>query len=60
MLFVHAPEPTEDYIKTQQQLDKNRNPYNDGPPKPKLRDRIEIIIDFKVEYANMALDARNK
>lgn len=58
LLFALAPNPAEDYIRTETQYDHNRNPHNDGPPKPSLRSREEIILDYKADYADKALKVR--
>jgi len=44
--------PTDYDIEQQMKYDKMRNPHNDSH-KPKLRDRIEIIVDFKINAAKM-------
>jgi len=44
--------PTDYDIEQQFKYDKMRNPYNESR-KPKLRDRIEIIVDFKINAAKM-------
>lgn len=49
-----APNPDEATVSMQAQFDKRRNPYNEGH-KPKLRDTMEIIVDYKIEFAKMML-----
>ena len=54
---VFSPEPTEDYIERQKEYDKSRNPHNDSY-KPLQRTTLEIIADFKWEYANIMIMRR--
>jgi hypothetical protein len=54
-----APMPDDHYISTQMKIDKNRNPYNEGG-KPKLRDSMEIIADYKIAFARLMLDKTNE
>lgn len=57
---IHAPEPTKDEIELQQSFDRNRNPHNDGPPKPPRRGCAEIRADLRYSYADAMLAARQK
>lgn len=57
---AHAPEPSEDEIGRQVSIDRSRNPYNEGPPKPKIRERYEIIAYLKFRYADAMLKEREK
>lgn len=47
LAIMLAPNPPESWMNLQRNLDKARNPYNEGR-KPKLRDDLEIIIDYKI------------
>lgn len=51
---IAAPGPTTEQITTAQRMDKNLNPYNDYN-KPKLRDTVEIIADYKLGCADILL-----
>lgn len=51
LMAANAPNPPQDYINTQSRLDRNRNPHNDPPPKPPLREEAEIIADYKIGCA---------
>lgn len=54
-LVQSAPEPTQEQVGQQMHRDKQRNPHNDSH-KPKLRDSLEIVVDYKLEFANMMLN----
>lgn len=54
ILAAHASAPSESEIERQIAYDRGRNPYNDDH-KPKHRSRLEIVADYKVEYAKTVL-----
>lgn len=56
---AHAPNPDENYITMHQSMDHNRNPNND-PDKHKRRSKIQIIAEYKFEYADAMMKAREK
>ena len=60
LFAMFAPEPSEEQISLQQKLDHNRNPHNDGPPKPRLRERNEIIASLKFAYAKAMFSESEK
>lgn len=55
---IHAPQPSEEDIKMQQTFDQQRNPHNDGPPRPKRRSRVEIVCDLRYEFADQMIRTR--
>jgi hypothetical protein len=57
---IHAPEPSTEAIATQRQYDRNRNPHNDGPPKPPIRGDEEIRCDLRYRFADAMLRARGR
>jgi hypothetical protein len=57
---AHAPQPGEMDIAFQMKLDQNRNPHNDGPPKPPRRSRDEIVGALRYAYADGMIAARGK
>lgn len=57
---MHAPEPREDDVRMQCEYDRQRNPYNEGPPKPPLRSVEEVRADLRYRYADSMLKARSK
>lgn len=57
---AHSPAPDEADISRQMELDRNRNPHNDGPPKPPRRSRSEIACQMRYEYADAMLAERSK
>jgi hypothetical protein len=50
-LVANAGNPTSDLIQFEQRMDRNKNPHNDGVPKPPLRSEEEIIADYKIGVA---------
>jgi len=50
-----APNPSDAHIELQYKLDKMKNPHNESH-KPKLRDSIEIIADYKIEFAKLMIN----
>jgi hypothetical protein len=54
-----APRPEQWRIDQEMKYDRNRNPHNDPPPKPRLRSRAEVIADLRYEYADAMVRARN-
>lgn len=57
-MCANAPDPDPNEIVHQMKMDKMRNPYNDSN-KPKLRDSMEIIVDYRIAFAKMLLDKSN-
>lgn len=57
---IHAPEPDVEAIRLQQDIDRSRNPHNDGPPKPRIRDGYEIRSALRYRYADAMLAERSK
>jgi hypothetical protein len=57
---AHAPQPTDNEIGSQQSIDRSRNPHNDGPPKPQLRSREQVIAFLRYQYADAMLKERSK
>lgn len=56
LFAMFAPEPSEEQVSLHQQMDRQRNPYNDGPPKPRIRERVEIIAELKFDYGKAMLN----
>ena len=56
---IHAPEPIDEDIATQQRYDRGRNPHNDSY-KPPLRSREQIIAYLRYCYADALLAERAK
>lgn len=54
---ANAPNPSDDHMRLQRQLDRNRNPHNDPPPKHQLRDDAQIVADFKLQHALAIINA---
>lgn len=52
LAIMLAPNPSDADIEFQQKYDRMRNPYNDSH-KPKIRDRAEIILDYKIAMWKM-------
>jgi hypothetical protein len=52
LLAANAPNPDEAQLSFCRQQDKMRNPHNEAF-KPKLRDTMEIIADYKLAFAIM-------
>jgi hypothetical protein len=57
---ANSPNPTKDHMDLQRRLDRNRNPHNDGPPKPPIRNDEEIVADFKLQHGLAVLAAVEK
>jgi len=55
-----APRPEKSRIEQEMKYDQNRNPHNDGLPKPPLRSRDEVIADLRYAYADAMVKARNR
>lgn len=55
--IMMAPDPSDSEIEMQYKLDRMKNPHNESH-KPKLRDRIEIILDYKIAAYNMLAQRR--
>jgi hypothetical protein len=53
-----APEPDDKTVQAAQSYDRARNPHNDGPPKPPLRDEKQIRAELRYQYADAMLAAR--
>lgn len=58
-IAIHLPEPKEEYIQQQMELDKLRNPHNDSY-KPRRRGRLEVICDLRFAYADEMLNAAKR
>lgn len=54
---AHAPEPSQDYLDMEYQLDRHRNPHND-PHKPQSRSPLQIKAQYRFAYADAMLAAR--
>ena len=55
LAIMLAPNPSDADIELQQKLDRMKNPHNDFH-KPKIRERAEIIIDYKIEMYKLMLE----
>lgn len=53
---AHAPQPTEDEIKAEMEVDRLANPHNEPYfNKKQRRSRLEIICDLRYAYADAML-----
>lgn len=53
-----APSPSSEWIETQRQLDRQRNPHNDSH-KPPIRDLVELDAAWRYKWADAMLKERN-
>lgn len=53
-----ASEPTDEWLDIMQNFDRNRNPYNEGH-KPRPRSYFELCADWRYQYADAMIAARN-
>jgi hypothetical protein len=56
---IHAPEPDQEMIRTEQSIDRMANPHNDSY-KPQLRDSLTIKAQLRFRYADAMLAEREK
>lgn len=56
---AHAPPAMDDWIDTQWQLDRNKNPHNE-PHKPPLRGQIELRAAWAFKWADAMLAQMEK
>lgn len=54
---IRAPEPSKEYIEHQGEIDRLRNPHGDNY-KPPRRSTLEIITQYKYQYADVMMEAR--
>lgn len=54
-----APEPTEEELKHQFEVDRARNPHGDSYKSPR-RSKLEVIADLKYAYADAMVRASEK
>lgn len=52
LMIALQPNPPSEYIVTEMQKDKMRNPHNEAH-KPPLRETIEIIADYKIKLGRL-------
>ena len=46
---IHSPEPSDEVIKVEMQIDRTRDPHND---RGLIRNRLEIIAALRYRYAD--------
>jgi hypothetical protein len=50
-----ATNPSEEEISQEMERDRRKNPHNDGPPKPRLRERLEVVAALKLKSVDALL-----